>query len=424
LRLRCDFVGVLDLAQRTFAFDAVLLDSRLMESFPITGGLMVRASWGDEPYVLFSAGGFHPDFAPGSLVLPKTLTRLAMSSGSPDDALFLRMEGYFAITPNTVQFGAKAEVAVKLGPFRARGFLGFDALIRFEPFFFQISFKAGMRLEWRGRTLAGITVSGTLSGPGPVRFTGRACIEMLFFDICGSASFELGSDAPPTVSPVSSAVGVIADELRLPANLRALAEDPAVTLGAVPQSTPPILAPTGIVWEQTRAPLGLLLERFEGSPLGGAEQVEVSGDAVTGDERDWFAPGSFAELSDAEALTRRSFERLPSGIRLATGDDDQSAGVPHRVEVEEFLVPAPPTPSGLRPAFDAPTWLMEAALVREGQSNGRPPTPAIVVSDERWHVVDLLGQPLATTGETQAHQLARARRAVAVPAGDVITLDV
>jgi hypothetical protein len=422
LRLRCDFVGVLDLAHSTFSLDAVLIDSRLLESFPVTGGLMVRASWGAEPYVLFSAGGFHPDFAPGSLVLPKTLTRLAMSSGSPDDELFLRFEGYFAITPNTVQFGASVEVVAKLDSLGVRGFFGFDALIRFEPFYFQISFEASMRVQWRGRTLAGITVKGTLSGPGPVKFTGRACIEVLFFDICASASFELGSDAPPTVSPVSSAVGIIADELRNPVNLRAVADDPAVTLRTLPVSTSPILPATGIVWEQTRAPLGLLLERFEGSPLRRTETVEVIGDAVSGEARDWFAPGSFAELSDAEALTRRSFERLQSGVRLAAGDDHVSEGRPHRVEVKEFRVPAPaPVPQlGLAP-LDAPSWLMEAAQVREGRSDGRPPFPAFTVDFEPWHVVDLEGRPIATTSEAQAHQHARAvRGAVAIPAGDVI----
>jgi hypothetical protein len=424
LRLRCDFVGVLDLAQSTFALDAVLIDSRLLESFPVTGGLMVRASWGAEPYVLFSAGGFHPDFAPGSLVLPKTLTRLAMSSGSPDDELFLRFEGYFAITPNSVQFGASVEVVAKLDSLGVRGFFGFDALIRFEPFYFQISFESSMRVQWRGRTLAGITVKGTLSGPGPVKFTGKACIEVLFFDICASASFELGSDAPPTVSPVSSAVGIIADELRNPANLRAVADDPAVTLHTLPVSTSPILPATGIVWEQTRAPLGLLLERFEGSPLRRTETVGVIGDAVSDEARDWFAPGSFAELNDAEALTRRSFERLQSGVRLAAGDDHVSEGRPHQVDVKEFRVPAPtPVPQLGLPPLDAPSWLMEAAQVREGRSDGRPPAPAITVDFEPWQVVDLEGRPMATSSEAQAHQHARViRGAVAIPAGDEVAL--
>ncbi|GAA3388669.1 DUF6603 domain-containing protein [Cryptosporangium minutisporangium] len=420
LRLRADFVGVLDMVKSTLAFDAVLVDSRLLESFPVTGGLLVRASWGDEPYAVFSVGGFHPDFAPGPLKVPKTLTRLAMSSGSPGDRLYLRFEGYFALTPNTVQFGASVEVAAKLGPIRVRGVLAFNALIRFEPFFFQITFEAGMRAEWRGRTLLGLKVRGTLSGPGPVRFTGKACIEVLFFDICASASFTLGSEAPPAVGPAPNVLDVVADELRNPANLRAAAEDRTVVLRRMPSS---VFPPTGLIWEQTRAPLGLLLDRFEGTPLGRAEIVEVIGDAASGEERDWFAPGGFAELSDAEALNRRSFERLPSGVRFGTQNDVVSAGVRHDVTTREFILPAPtPQPPSARTPRAAPPWLIEAAQVREGRSDGRRSQPVHRVEPERWQVLDQDGGVLTEVGEAQAHQIARARGFVAVAAGDVVDI--
>jgi broad specificity phosphatase PhoE len=47
-----------------------------------------------------------------------------------------------------------------------------------------------------------------------------------------------------------------------------------------------------------------------------------------------------------------------------------------------------------------------------------------VVDPERWQVVDFDGRPLATTGEAQAHQVARAlRRAVAVPAVDRVDIE-
>ncbi len=58
--------GVLDVVRGTLEFDAVLVDSPLLEDFPVTGGLTVRAGWGDDPYAVFSVGGFHPDFAPAA----------------------------------------------------------------------------------------------------------------------------------------------------------------------------------------------------------------------------------------------------------------------------------------------------------------------------------------------------------------------
>ncbi|GAA0554316.1 DUF6603 domain-containing protein [Actinomadura livida] len=426
LRLRCDFVGVLDLPAATFAFDAVLVDSHLLETFAVTGGLLLRAGWGDEPYAVLSVGGFHPDFAPGALVVPKTLTRLAMSRGDPGDAFFLRFEGYFAITPNTMQFGAAVEVGAKLGPLRIRGFVGFDALIRREPFAFAISFEARVQVKVRGRTLAGIKVHGRLAGPGPTVLYAKACVEILFFDICASKTFTLGGSFPPAVNVITSALEVLGRELRDPANLRAAAEDRMVALRDLPRSGTPVLAPTGLVWEQTRAPLGLLLERIEGSPLARAATVRVTGADVTEEELDWFAPGGFAELGDGEALNRRSFERLSSGVRLATGDD-LSTGLPHTVMVEEFRLPEPPARPprpGRVPVLDAPLWLIEAALVREGRADGRVRGPAFQVRPERWEVLDAAGRPLAEAGEAQAHQLARTvpAGAVAVPAGDRITL--
>jgi hypothetical protein len=93
------------------------------------------------------------------------------------------------------------------------------------------------------------------------------------------------------------------------------------------------------------------------------------------------------------------------------------------VTVEEFRLPARiPPPSRTRTPLEAPDWLVEAARVREGRADGRRAAPALAVTPERWQVIDAAGRAVDTAGETQAHQLARARGAVAVPAGDLVTL--
>ena len=93
-----------------------------------------------QPYVVLSVGGFHPSYDPAPLAFPASLTRIAMVRGAPTDVLYLRFEGYFAITTNTLQFGAAVQVIVNAGPIRAEGFLGFDALITFQPFWFEFAF--------------------------------------------------------------------------------------------------------------------------------------------------------------------------------------------------------------------------------------------------------------------------------------------
>ena len=109
-----------------------------------------------------------------------------MVHGTPSDELYLRFEGYFAITSNTLQFGASVEAVIHSGDFSVHGTVGFDALIQFVPFHFQFDIRASVSVAYRGHTLAGLTLTGSLTGPGPVVLQAKVCIELLFFDICYS----------------------------------------------------------------------------------------------------------------------------------------------------------------------------------------------------------------------------------------------
>jgi len=408
----------------SLSFDAVLVDSTLLEVFTLSGGIAFRLSWGAQPYTLLSIGGFHPSFSPAPMVLPPSLTRMAMSYSVADAGLSLRLEGYFAITPNTLQLGARIDAAIEFGPLSARGFLAFDVLIRFQPFSFQFDFEARMEVRWKGRTLAGLRVRGSMAGPGPVVFSGEVCIEILFFSICAHATFELGSQAPPVVTPVPSALDELAGELADAANLVAGGGGGLVGLRPVPAGTSaPVLPPTGeLLWRQKRAPLELLLERFDGAPLARAETVTVTSASLAGMEDDWFAPGWFAELSDAEALNRRAFERLPGGIRLGAAGTTASTAVTHTVTVQEFRLPEEQPAAVV--AFAAPGWLLAAADERAGIGGGHRPSALVAITDEPWTVVDADGRTVATTASSaQAHQLAKRREGrAAVAAGDAVIL--
>ena len=184
LQLRFDVVGFVDFPKSIVEVDATLINSKALYIFHLTGDLAFRISWGDRPYLLLSFGGFHPRFDPKPAQFPE-LTRLALTLDSGIAGLFFRAEAYLAITSNTIQFGARLEVGYKLGPFNLVGFLGLDAIIQFSPFWFEIAISAGVRLRWNSTTLCGVRLEGILSGPGPFTISGKACIELLFFDICG-----------------------------------------------------------------------------------------------------------------------------------------------------------------------------------------------------------------------------------------------
>jgi hypothetical protein len=421
LQIRLDILGVLDFTKKTLEFDAVLVDSQLLGVFELSGGAAFRLSWGDEPYIVLSIGGFHPSYNPAPLSFPSSLTRVALTRGKPTDVLYLRFEAYFAITTNTLQFGAALQVIVNAGPIKAEGFLGFDALIRFTPFHFEFGFRASLKISIFGFTLAGVRVVGNLSGPGPITFSGSLTIEILFFEITWSGTFTIGSKTPPQVTAVPSALGPLGQELRDAGNLQAGGGgDPRVALRPPgPGTTLPVLAPSGrLVWSQKRAPLGLLLQRFENSPLQKQETIVAGGPQVTGQVSDWFAPGSFADLGDSDTLNQPAFQRLTAGVQLGADGEVISAGITHTVRVEQYRIPAT-TPKPADP-FGLFGWLL-AALNRRDGFEGVAWAPAVTVKEETWRVVRTDGTTLvAGVSEAQAHQLARANGATAVAEGDVL----
>lgn len=405
LQIRLDVLGELNFAARTVSFDAVLIDSHLMEILELSGGAAFRLSWGAEPYAVLTVGGFHPAYNPAPLVFPSSLTRIAMVRGTPADALYLRFEGYFAITSNTRQFGASVEAIITLGDFNIRGFLAFDALIEFQPLHFQFAIAASVKVRFRSRNLGGLTLRGEMSGPGPVVFRGRVCFEIMWFDICFEETFELGSSNPPWVAPVSSAVAMLAIQLEDPRNVHAMESvDRWVTVEPAKDTELPVVSPLGqAVWSQQRAPLGLLLQRFEGAPLSRPETVTVSGAQVTGPEPEWFAPGSFTELTDADALNRPAFSRLQAGARLGLGGTHDGPSKDKSVTVRQIRLPLPAVELT---AEALPAWLQRATAGRLGSTERDVVMPAIAVHDEEWSLHAGGG---ITTGlsQPQAHQLAR-----------------
>ena len=199
----------------------MLIDSHLLGMLDLTGGAAFRLSWGAQPYAVLTLGGFHPAYNPAPLTFPASLTRIAMVHGKPSDEVYLRFEGYFAVTSNTLQFGASVEAAINSGGWAIHGSLGFDALIQRVPFHFEVDIRASVTVAYHGHDLASLTLTGSLSGPGPVVLRAKVCIELLFFDVCFSHTFELGPATPPPVPVAPDLLDALLAELTDPARLRA-----------------------------------------------------------------------------------------------------------------------------------------------------------------------------------------------------------
>jgi hypothetical protein len=421
--IHLDVVGLIDVPNALVEFDATLISSKVLYDFHLTGDAAFRLHWGDQPYLFLTLGGFHPDFHPEPAVFPD-LTRLALTLKDPQlPGLIFRAEAYLAVTTNTVQFGGRVELGYVKKSFNLVGFLQLDALIQFRPFTFSVEFSAGVQLRYNELTLVGIKFSGTITGPGPFVITGKACIEVLWFDICADASITIGSSQGPAPAGVSSATNALHPELLDPANLRSVGGDDSL---AAQQPRPTAgtrtrVSPLGALqWTQRRAPLATLIDRFEGQPLPAQQRVVLSSPQTNGLAADWFAPGSFANLSQADQLNRPSFEQLPAGANL-TFPAVASDAVRHEIVVQEIHLPLPTPKPGL--AFGFSHALLAAMQERTAPATVRTRTPKVSVHGETFVVRDGDGNvAVAATSAADAHQFAKVFGGLAVPATDLVDI--
>ncbi len=341
LRLQANFLGVLDFDRGYAFFRADLYDSRLL-AYTLTGSMAFLVSWGEAQTFALSVGGFHPDFRdiPAIPALPGAFANMARIGISllSDDNPRLKIESYFAVTSNTVQFGARVELFASAGGFNVYGFIGYDVLFQFEPFRFVAALSGGIALR-RGRSvIAGIHVNAQLSGPTPWDARGKATLGFLFFDV--SVGFHVTwGDPPPAIAPATEDLrALLLRELADTRNWRAELPPAHHLHVTVKQIEPPagaagplVIHPAGVLtFSQRSLPLeGYEIQKFgtrrplaeTAFRLSNATAYNAPVGADFQGVREQFAPAHFVELSDSDKLSRRSFDRLPSGFRLGATSD-------------------------------------------------------------------------------------------------------
>jgi hypothetical protein len=413
---RMDFVGGIDLVKSLIYFDAVLVNSHVMHVFTITGGIALRIAYGANGYFLFSVGGFHPSFNPGGLELPRVpRAGTNMSVG----IAWFKLENYLALTSNTFQLGARIEAGLELGPISAHGWLYFDALIQYSPFYFTASIGAGFDVEVFGVSLCGIDISGTLSGPGPLVIHAEASLRILFVRVSGSVTLTLGEGEGNQVPAITNVLDRFKPEFRNPANLRCEGDDPSVILKPAPGSAGdvPILGVMGaLIWEQKRAPFGLDLQRFEGVPLDRVHRVTITAADMT-PEQDWFGVGTYLSLSQSEALNNARFIQAQSGVRVSLAVMDHSAPRPCDVNLDLIKLPKRSRLTGLLAVNYMSSGLTNMQGERATKAVAKPGEPRIKTTQERWNAHDATGAVAATdVNSIQAFTTARAGGGIAQPA--------
>jgi hypothetical protein len=347
VRLQMDVLGVIDFDRREAAADAVLVDSQIA-GYVLTGAMAMRLRWGADSTFLLAVGGFHPRFLPPAGF--PALERVAVSLAQGDNPR-LRLEAYLAVTSNTLQFGARLDLAVHAGSFGLAGFLSFDALLVQEPLSFVVEIAGSLAVSAGGHTLLSVTLKLTLSGPQPWHAKGQASFSILFFDVTVRFDLTIGDGGPPALPPAILVAPILLAALGdprswsapLPTGGQALVSLRALTPGAQ------ILAhPHGsLEVRQRQVPLEQQLQRFGGDVPTGPSLFRITTATLGGTPAqtepldDLFAPAQFENLTDEQKLGRPSFAPMRSGARI--GEHDPATGTPLTLQTsfDEITIPAP-----------------------------------------------------------------------------------
>jgi hypothetical protein len=420
VRINLDAIGVLDFDQDTASIDAMLVDSRLAKKFVLTGAAALRAGWGSGPHDAFvlAVGGFNPHFAPPAGVPPLARVAIALSSGNNPR---LTCEAYFALTANTIQFGANAALYAEACSFSISGDIGFDVLITRAPLHFIADYHASVQLKYESHNLFKVSVAGSLEGPRPLRVSGKATFEIFWCDFSVRFDKKLIDGDPPPPPP---AVDVLAELNRALLTAQSWStQAPAnatqgVALRKLAPGTALVLDPLGrLVIKQDVVPLntGRDIDVFGGAPVSGARRFALAA-AVNNIELTQvtplqapFAPAQFFAMTDDDKIASPSFVSMDAGFVVGANDAvtiDPAQLVPAPLEYDSIVIdtltavvppkqPAPYVLPAARLAVHALTGAAARAPVRRvGRARFRTPgPPAVDLAAPTWAIAPLDGGP-------------------------------
>jgi hypothetical protein len=328
VKLVVDIVGFWDLDKKRYGFVARLRDSKIAK-IDITGSLAVWGEYGDKPRFLLAAGGFNPRFKDVPTEIGGVLDRLG--AAFKVGRFSLTLTGYFALSPGTIQFGVNLAAKATIGPVGLTGDIGFDALIYREPTtHFLVDFHIKAAVTFKGHSLAGVKVEGTIEGPGLWHVKGKVTFSILWWDIDKSFDETWGTADEASITQ-TSVVSLLTTELNRRENWTAqlpAGGDAMATIASRPGELATLAHPLGrFTFSQRIVPLGLSMERFGEGGIDGPNRFDVTSMRVgdTGLDatermavRDHFPRSQFLEMTEEDRLTRASFEEMDAGVEFSS----------------------------------------------------------------------------------------------------------
>jgi hypothetical protein len=336
--LKVAFLGALDIPGSMLSFDASIYDSYLgYDDFKLSleGDIAFRICWGAQPDFVTSVGGFHPAYRPAAHLRLPPLRRMSISLLKDNPRITL--SSYFAITTNSVQFGAKIELVVRAGDFSIEGELGLDVLVQIVPVYLEAHIYGRVSIKAGGSELLTISLDLTAQGPTPWMLRGKGKFKILFVSVTVSFEKEFGQVAPatlPTIAVLGQLLPALQDDAAWSAQLASGANE-LVHLIPPPAGTLVLDAAGLLTISQRVVPLGTDFSLFGTATPNDVTRVDVhelrigehavndagSDAAQTRPVADAFAPAAFRKLSDADKLSSPAFEQRQAGVQSVNGTE-------------------------------------------------------------------------------------------------------
>jgi hypothetical protein len=344
LVLQVAFIGAIEFDKQRAYFFASIFESRVL-FITIEGEMGVLVAWGDDANFVVSVGGFHPQFTPPPLPFP-TPKRVSLNILNESWGR-IRVMGYFAVTSNTVQLGARAELFFGFSAFKIEGHLAFDALFQFDPFFFIIEISCGVSLKVFGIGLFSISLQFSLEGPTPWRAKGYGKLKILFFTIKANFDFTWGEKQDTSLPPIK-VLPLLAGELEKLSNWKAqlpASNSLLVSLRMLePGGESLVLHPLGTLTISQRAvPLNLRLDKVGNQKPSDGKRFSLnvaSGLRKVADLEEKFAIAQFQDFKDADKLSQAAFQPEDGGLELAVSDQSLATGmaVKRHIRYESHII--------------------------------------------------------------------------------------
>lgn len=324
LSINADFIGAIQF-DKGISLDASLFDSQIV-GLDLYGDIAMRIYWGGETkgFVL-TVGGFHPQYKPDSGFNLPALKRVGLKLDHK--ILKMSLDTYFAITSNTVQFGAAFFMCIGWEKFGITGNAAFNALFQFNPFAFTVDMSAGLAVKLGRCTLCGISLAFELSGPAQWHAKGRAEFWVVIkikvnFNLTWGKTNNGKAIAPTNVYALFH--DEFSNKEKERTNWTVISSDQTdnmVTLQSF-DNLGLIIAPNDtIVFNQSAVPFNQDMDFYGESKIDDFCKLELEevyiGDAPIKElkkEKSSFAPSLIQKMSDKEKLTVESYKDMESGF--------------------------------------------------------------------------------------------------------------